>query len=132
MKVLLDTNAYTYFKGGDAAIFAELAQSQTIYLPVVVIGELYVGFRNGSKLKENKEQLERFLEQSMVETINITLDTALIFSEIRHYLQKKGKPISINDVWIAASVIETGSLLITYDKDFLHIPGLRVWDMLKN
>ena len=42
-------------------------------------------------------------------------------------LRKSGKPIPINDVWIAAHGLETGSILVTYDDHFAVIPGLRLW-----
>jgi tRNA(fMet)-specific endonuclease VapC len=43
-------------------------------------------------------------------------------------LRKSGTPIPINDVWIAAQCLETGSLLVTYYNHFAQIPGLRLWD----
>ena len=36
--------------------------------------------------------------------------------------------IPLNDIWIAAHAIETGAKLVTYDKHFRHIAGLRLWD----
>jgi len=42
-------------------------------------------------------------------------------------LRKSGKPIPINDVWIVAHGLETGSILVTYDDHFAMIPGLRLW-----
>jgi tRNA(fMet)-specific endonuclease VapC len=39
--------------------------------------------------------------------------------------------IPINDIWIAAHTVETGSKLITYDPHFRHIPGLRIWEELQ-
>jgi len=56
------------------------------------------------------------------------MDTADIFGFILASLRKSGTPIPINDVWIAAQCLETGSLLVTYDKHFAQIPGLRLWD----
>jgi len=38
--------------------------------------------------------------------------------------------LPINDIWIAAHTIETGSLLITYDDHFKNIENIRLWDML--
>ncbi len=42
-------------------------------------------------------------------------------------VSKAGTPIPINDVWIASHAMETGSVVITYDKHFNLVPGLRVW-----
>jgi predicted nucleic acid-binding protein len=39
-------------------------------------------------------------------------------------LNKIGRPIPTNDIWIAATALETGSHLITYDKHFNYIDEL--------
>jgi predicted nucleic acid-binding protein len=38
--------------------------------------------------------------------------------------------IPVNDVWIAAHALETGSILLTSDDHFTVIHGLRLWDEL--
>jgi len=38
-------------------------------------------------------------------------ETAIFYSEIYSTLRAKGKPIPTNDLWIAASTLETGSIL---------------------
>ena len=50
-----------------------------------------------------------------------------IFGWLKYQLKLAGTPIPINDVWIAAHAIETGSMLITFDSHFDRIPGLRLW-----
>jgi tRNA(fMet)-specific endonuclease VapC len=44
--------------------------------------------------------------------------------------KKSGTPIPINDAWIAAHALETGSVLVTFDEHFTAVPGLRLWDEL--
>jgi len=39
----------------------------------------------------------------------------------------QGKKIPLNDVWIAAHAMQHGAILITYDKHFEHVQGLRIW-----
>ena len=46
-------------------------------------------------------------------------------------LKRSGKPLPVNDVWIAAHALETGSILVTYDDHFASVPGLRLWDELQ-
>jgi tRNA(fMet)-specific endonuclease VapC len=127
-KILLDTNAYTRFLTGDEKVLSYLAQADRIYMSVFVLGELFAGFKAGGKEKQNKRILERFLQKSDVSVLEATKDTAEIFGMIKDSLRKTGNPIPINDVWIAAHALETGSILITYDDHFLFIPGLRLWD----
>lgn len=131
-KILLDTNAYTRLLSGDELILEELGRADKIFIPVIVLGELFAGFKGGRKESENKKILEKFLAKARVEMTVVNRETAEIFGEVKHTLSRAGTPIPINDVWISACSIETGSLLITYDTHFLKIPGLRVWSTIKN
>ncbi len=126
-KILLDTNAYVRFLRGDEKVMAYLAQADSVYMSVFVLGELYAGFRAGGKERENRQILERFLLKSTVTILEATIETADVFGLIMASLRKSGKPIPINDVWIAAHGLETGSILVTYDDHFAVIPGLRLW-----
>jgi tRNA(fMet)-specific endonuclease VapC len=127
-KILLDTNAYVRFLRGDEKIMALLAQADRVYLSVFVLGELFAGFRAGSREKINKRILERFILKPTVEVLEATIETADIFGQTMASLRKSGTPIPINDVWIAAHALETGSILATYDTHFAMVPGLRIWD----
>ena len=46
---------------------------------------------------------------------------------VKQELKKAGTPLPINDVWIAAHALETGSILVTYDENFKKIAGIRRW-----
>jgi tRNA(fMet)-specific endonuclease VapC len=127
-RILLDTNAYARFLRGDEKVMAYLAQADSVYMSVFVLGELFAGFRAGSKEKYNKGLLERFLLKPTVSILEATLETADIFGLITASLRKSGTPIPVNDVWIAAHCLETGSILITHDDHFALVPGLRLWD----
>ena len=129
-KILIDTNAYASFLNGDETVLDALAQAQTVYMSVFVLGELQAGFRGGKKQKQNRAQLEEFLKKPSVSILDATRETSEIFGQIKHSLKKAGNQIPINDVWIASHVFETGSLLVSYDSHFLKVPGLRIWDEL--
>lgn len=126
-RILLDTNAYTnFFK--DYPKLEELVQNtHKIFISPIVLGELFEGFKGGNKEKHNRSDLEDFLAENGVEVLNVGKETSEIYSEIKMSLKKKGKPIPVNDVWIAAQAMENGAVLVTYDKHFEEIPGLRVW-----
>ncbi len=128
-KILLDTNAYAAFLAGEEAVLNELDGAEKIYMSVVVLGELYAGFKGGSRERNNKSLLERFLVKPTVLTHDVTHETALIFGHLKDSLKRLGRPIPINDVWIAASAMETGAILVSYDRHFSALPGLRVWSM---
>lgn len=127
-KIVLDTNAYTALMMGNIEILEILAVSETVYISIFVMGELYAGFKGGNKEKENCQIFETFLKKPGVKILNATEETAQIFAFIKDLLKKKGKPIPINDVWIAAHTVESGSILVSCDKHFDSVEGLRVID----
>jgi len=129
-KVVLDTNAYVRFLAGDGKVLDRLAGADQVHLSVFVLGELFAGFRNGAKEKQNRQILDRFLSKPSVSMLEATAETAEYFGMIKAALRKAGTPIPLNDVWIAAHALETGSVLVTYDPHFLTVPGLRTWDEL--
>jgi tRNA(fMet)-specific endonuclease VapC len=99
-------------------------------MSIFVLGELYAGFKGGNKEQENTRLLKRFIQKPTVEILEATEETSKIFGQIKNDLKKAGTPLPINDVWIAAHTLESGSTLITYDIHFLEIPGLRLWEHL--
>jgi tRNA(fMet)-specific endonuclease VapC len=124
MRALVDTNAYTALLAGDARIAAELSEREAVLLNPIVIGELLEGFLNGSRNQQNREVLRAFRDKPRTVTVPMTEDTAEWFAQIKQSLRKRGTPIPINDVWIAATCMEHGAALITLDEHFSHIDGL--------
>lgn len=132
MKVItLDTNSYSRLLRGDTLVLKELNTSNIIYIPVVVLGELFHGFYRGNLLNKNEQRLNKFLSKPVVKIANVTAKTSKIYGEIKNLIWKKGHPIPTNDIWIAAIAIETDSTLVTYDKHFLSIPNLKLWNNIK-
>jgi tRNA(fMet)-specific endonuclease VapC len=128
--ILLDTNAYVRFLAGDERVLDRLARAGRVKMSVFVLGELLAGFKAGGREKQNRQLLERFLAKPSVDVLEATLETAEYFGLIKAALKKAGQPLPVNDVWIAAHALETGSVLVTYDTHFAAVPGLRIWDGL--
>ena len=131
-KILLDTNAYVSFLAGDKKVLEELAKAESVYMSIFVLGELYAGFKGGTREQTNKKMLELFLEKSTVSVLDATKETSDVFGFVKNSLSSKGIPLPINDVWISAHALETGSVILTFDRHFLKIPGIRVWDHLQS
>jgi tRNA(fMet)-specific endonuclease VapC len=128
-KVLIDTSAYSHLLRGSTEVSDTLARADLVYVSVFVLGELYAGFKAGSKEAANKDLLERFLRRPTVRVLAATRETAEVFAEIKNTLRRAGTPLPLNDVWIAAHALETGSILATFDAHFRKIAGLRLWDL---
>ena len=119
MKLVLDTNAYSDYAEGLPVIVDFMANhGEQIYLPSVVLGELNYGFMKGKRQRFNEKKLQQFISRLRVEIINVDADVARKYAIIYLSLQKKGTKIPINDVWIAASCMEAGGILMTRDKHF--------------
>jgi tRNA(fMet)-specific endonuclease VapC len=129
-KIILDTNAYTRLLAGEENVLDAVASAEVIFMSIFVLGELYAGFSGGMKNRENRDVLRRFLTKSSVKILNATSETAEIFGSLKNALRKAGTPLPINDVWIAAHGIETGSIIVTYDQHFRKILGIRLWDRI--
>lgn len=122
----LDTNAYTAFKRGDANVLATLRQTDRILISVTVLGELLAGFAAGNREAENREELSRFLASPRVEQSPTTAATADLYALVYVALRRRGTPIPTNDLWIAASALEHGAMLLSFDAHFAQIDGLHV------
>lgn len=119
MKLVLDTNIYSnYAEGLSQTVDFMATYGEFIYLPSVVLGELYFGFMKSSRQQFNEKKLQQFIGRLRVEIINVNADVARKYAIIYLSLQKKGAKIPINDVWIAASCMEVGGTLLTRDKHF--------------
>ena len=129
-KILLDTNAYSAFMAGDTRVFDAIIEAEVTYISTIMLGELFAGLKKKKKLNQNKNELQRFLSKESIHIIDVTIETAEIFGEIKSDLAQNGRMIPLNDIWIAAHTIETGSKLITYDEHFKHVKGLRIWEEL--
>jgi tRNA(fMet)-specific endonuclease VapC len=122
--VCLDTNAYSLFRQGDAAIVKKILSYDRILMPAVVLGELQSGFYGGRKLTQNQSNLQAFLASESVAVVGVNQRTALIYGQITQQLRTIGKPIPTNDIWIAAIAQEQRAPLLTKDKHFSIIEGL--------
>jgi tRNA(fMet)-specific endonuclease VapC len=122
MRLVLDTNAYRRVMDGHHASTSLVKTSEVVLLPVPVIAELRYGFLNGTKGRRNDAILARFLDQPRVEVLVCDEETASQFASLKLQLKRQGTPIPINDIWIAALVLQHRGTLHTFDADFDRLP----------
>lgn len=123
--IAIDTNAYVAFKRGDADTVAVLQHAQELQISVTVLAELLAGFAAGSRKADNSRELDQFLNSPRVQLVPSIAATADAYALIYATLRRQGQPIPTNDLWIAASALEHGAALLTYDAHFAHVGGLR-------
>ena len=122
--ILIDTNAYAFFKKNNPDTLNVFKAVEYIGINIVVLGELFIGFKGGSKESRNKKELEQFLDSPRVHIIQMDEETAEFYANIFLDLKKKGKPVPSNDMWVAASAMRHGLSLLSYDEHFKNIDGL--------
>jgi tRNA(fMet)-specific endonuclease VapC len=126
MKRCIDTCAYSRLMLGHSPLQKCMEESNVLIFPVIVLGELYTGFGAGSRAAENEDRLQSFLETPSVRVQEVTVDIACRYALLVNALRRAGTPLPTNDLWIAATALELGARLLTYDTHFRQIPGLVV------
>ena len=92
-----------------------------MFLPSVVLGELYYGFAKGRRAAYNENKLRHFLTTLAVVVIAVDEEVARKYALIFSALSMKGTRIPINDVWIAASCMSVGGTLVSRDRHFEQV-----------
>jgi len=70
--------------------------------------------------------LGEFLDELFVAVLPTTETTARRYGEVFARLRRRGTPIPVNDIWIAAATLDCGGHLLTFDRDFEAIEELPV------
>jgi tRNA(fMet)-specific endonuclease VapC len=121
-EIALDTSAAVRFLNGDGTITERVLALPEVILPMIVVGELLFGAENSTRPLQN---LPRYLEFiSACRVVPLERETATMYAQTRLALKRKGRPIPMNDVWIAAQCLEHGWVLVTDDTDFDYVDGL--------
>ena len=124
MKIVLDTSAYSHFRGNHAQVVTRIAEAEVVYVTTIVLGELEAAFQLGRRAADNRSKLEQFLDEDFVAVVPINEDVARQYGQLFAELRAAGTPIPVNDIWIAAATIDQGAHLITFDSDFDRIKRL--------
>lgn len=123
-RIIIDTNFYAAFKRNEADAVNLLKRVEYIGVNSVILGELLAGFRCGNRERENRLELDQFLDSVRVDTIPLDDETAEFYAQVFSELRQKGRPIPSNDLWLAASALQHGLALATYDDHFRHISSI--------
>ena len=124
MRILLDTSAYSAFMRGHEGVLDLVQRAERISVSPIVLGELLAGFRLGKRTRKNHDLLERFLDSPRVDSLPVDDGTARRYSDIVEHLRRAGTPIPTNDLWIAASAMQHGLILVTTDTHFEKVPQI--------
>ncbi len=121
--MILDTNGLFALADGDRALEPIFRRATEIAVPVIVLGE----YRYGVRESRERARYEAWLSESVADYRVLEVDeaTAEHYADIRVELKRRGRPIPANDVWIAALTRQHALPLLTRDRHFDFVGGLK-------
>ena len=121
--MILDTNALSAAADRESGAMELISNAAVIAVPVIVLGE----YRLGIVQSRRKSAYERWLSEwiAAVNVLNIDEATTLHYAAIGLELKSKGKLIGANDLWIAALCRQYRLPLLSRDRHFDVVDGIR-------
>lgn len=120
-RILLDTNALIAWMREDDALRIRAGDSAPA-VSLFTLGEMYFGIQKSLRPDENEKALVRALQD--FEMLLPDAETARRYGAVFAELRRKGRPIPVNDIWIAAIALQHGLKLLARDAHFKEISGL--------
>jgi tRNA(fMet)-specific endonuclease VapC len=120
-RVLLDTTIVVPYFNQEEAIWRHF-RGTIVYVPSIVIGELYFGAYQSQRVSENVKRIKDFISINTI--LFCDTETADQYGQIKFKLKLKGRPIPENDIWIAAVAVRYDLPLVTRDEHFQEVDDL--------
>jgi tRNA(fMet)-specific endonuclease VapC len=125
--VIVDTDVVSFLFKGDtrAQLYRPHLEGRTLALSFMTVAELYQWAYIRNWGEQNLARLEAQLRAYVIVPYDNELckQWATICVERQH----SGRPISVQDAWIAATALRHGCSLVTHNRDdFANITGLTV------
>jgi|SRR5579862_9830462 len=126
--LVVDTNVVSFFLNRDpirGPRYQAHTTGRTLYLPFVVVGELWFGAELRRWGPTRRERLERLLRDYVV--IDSAPDIVRAWAALRVDAQRHGTPIERQDAWVAAVALALDLPLLTHNPaHFRTVPLLRL------
>jgi predicted nucleic acid-binding protein len=127
---LLDTNAVSDLMRDHPKVKARVgSHPESVLTSVVVVGEIRYGLSRlpaGKKRNDLEARAQAILAAFRIEPVMEPIGSA--YGNLKASLESQGLNLDDNDLWIAATALTHGYLVITRDQAFLHVSGLQVED----
>jgi tRNA(fMet)-specific endonuclease VapC len=123
-RYLLDTNIIIALFANETSVQQRLAEASEVFVPSIVVGELYYGAYKSARIEANLARLDTFVASNTI----LPCDAAMArqYGAIKNTLRAKGRPIPENDIWIAAVALQYHLTLVARDGHFQAVDGLVV------
>jgi tRNA(fMet)-specific endonuclease VapC len=129
VRYLLDTNTCSYIiKGNRPHVRERLLKvpMAEVGISVVTEAELRFGVARLPHAKKLAMAVEEFLLR--VEVLPWDSEAAQHYAHVRAALEREGEPMGNLDIMIAAQALAAGAVLVTSDRVFRRVKGLKTED----
>jgi tRNA(fMet)-specific endonuclease VapC len=129
VRYLLDTNTASYIiKGNVPRVYERLLRVPMADVGISVLTEAELRF--GAALKPESQRLNVAVEDFLlhVEVLPWDSEAAKHYASLRVLLEREGKPVGTMDLLIAAHAMAAGAILVTHDRVFGRVRGLKQVD----
>ena len=129
MVYLLDTTAVSDLMEDDArteAHMAALPSEGSALISPITRGEILHGIRRlapGRRRDELEAKAQRLFKRAR--SVSVPTKAGDYYANVKLVRQRKGLPMDENDLWIAATAMALGAVLVTRDSDFAETDGLQ-------
>ena len=121
--MILDTNGLSAMADGQSTLEPILRKAAQIAIPVIVLGEYRYGISHSRDRKHYEQWLIEYLPKFRI--LDIDERTTIPYTAVWTELKKAGTAIPSNDVWIAALCRQHSLPLLSLDRHFDAVPGLK-------
>ncbi len=123
---ILDTNVASFLAGErpQAELYRDDCKDRVLTLSFQTVAEMLAGAEIRRWGAKRRAQLATFLAR--YETIHPDDENGMVtaWATVRAAQRAKGKTLSVQDAWVAATALASGLVLIAHDRGFRHVPGL--------
>ena len=128
---LLDADHLAYLQKRHPRVIAHLGalhSGDRVLTSVVAVAELLRGVWLLPRSRRQRELLDLYGQviASMDEVLPLDRPVAEKFAQIDAALRRKGRPIPINDIWVAAVSVVKGTVLVSADAHYSFVDHLRL------
>jgi tRNA(fMet)-specific endonuclease VapC len=127
---LLDTNAVSDLMRDHPKVKARVgSHPDPVLTSVVVAGEIRYGLSRlppGKKRRDLEARAQSILAPLAVESVTESIADA--YGRLKASLESQGLTFDDNDLWIAATALTLGFLVVSRDQIFSQVPGLQAED----
>jgi predicted nucleic acid-binding protein len=122
--LVFDTSALSALLNNDDRLVTAVTGPgyTSMIVPLAVDAETRFGFAHGTRQTDNLRSYELFKQSFGVRIVAPDQDTAIIYADLAAWCRQNGISLSHNDVWIAATCVQSAGKLLTLDQAFARLP----------